>query len=247
MKPVVSHLRRCQYEFHTLYSLLDMISFLADGLFDPLEWLAACIGVAEDKIPQTGDGARLTREDCEWIERQLSRLKPVCEKLGLQASQNNIYHLTMLVAKWMELPMVLVVAASFKQLRGTIQSEVNKLQFAFIPAGKVQFFEKHDLFGERVSAAFPSAQPEIQDAGNCLAADLHTAAVFHLMRAVEHGLRALARRFKVRLGQPLEYACWEHVIRAAEKKDQQPAGKTEGQEKGCRIRVTAAFRWNVII
>lgn len=97
------------------------------------------------------------------------------------------------------------------------------------------FFEQHDLFGEAVSAAFPSAQSEIKDAGNCLAADLHTAAVFHLMRAVEHGLRALARHLKVKAGQPLEYACWEQVIRAIDQRLDKIRLKTRGRKKSAEL------------
>jgi hypothetical protein len=104
-------------------------------------------------------------------------------------------------------------------------------QFAFIPANKVRFFEQHDLFGGGVSAAFPSAQPEIKDAGNCLAADLHTAAVFHFMRAAEHGLRALARHLRVKLTTPLEYAGWEEVIRAIDRKLTVLRSRPKGRKK----------------
>ena len=109
--------------------------------------------------------------------------------------------------------------------------EAGGIQFAFIPADKVEYFEQHDLFGEGVSSAFPSAQPEIKDAGNCLAADLYTAAVFHLMRAAEHGLRALARHLRVKMSVQLEYACWEEVIRAIDKKLVVLRTKSRGKKK----------------
>ncbi|WP_311271309.1 hypothetical protein [Sphingobium sp. WCS2017Hpa-17] len=48
------------------------------------------------------------------------------------------------------------------------------------------------LFGEKVEASFPTAAPEISDAGRCRAAGLWTACAMHLMRALEPALQALA-------------------------------------------------------
>jgi hypothetical protein len=97
-------------------------------------------------------------------------------------------------------------------------SEAGKQTFTFIPTEKARFFEQDNLFGEKVSSAFPSAKPHIKDAGNCLAADLDTAAVFHLMLAAEFGLRALAKHLKVKIKRELEYADWDEVIRGIESK-----------------------------
>lgn len=75
------------------------------------------------------------------------------------------------------------------------------------------------LFGESVRKAFPSAAEDIRAAGNCLAAECNTAAVFHLMRVAEVGLRSLARDRRVKLPrkEPLELAAWETVIKDLEK------------------------------
>lgn len=52
-------------------------------------------------------------------------------------------------------------------------------------------------FGEEVSRSFPSSEPEISDAGSCIALGQYTAAVCHLMRALEPALTALAAEFGV--------------------------------------------------
>lgn len=95
--------------------------------------------------------------------------------------------------------------------------ELVKLKFAYIPPVNAQYFEQEALFGEKVNAEIAEANQDIKDAGNCIAASLDTAAVFHLMRVAEHGLRGLARKLKVKLkhkGQPcsLELGDWEQVI-----------------------------------
>lgn len=61
--------------------------------------------------------------------------------------------------------------------------------------------------------AFPAAISDLQAARNCFATDNHTACVFHLMRAVEHGLRALALAAGVGSTKiPLEFQMWQQLI-----------------------------------
>jgi hypothetical protein len=79
------------------------------------------------------------------------------------------------------------------------------------------------LFGPAVKSAFPNAADDIREAGNCLAVDCNTAAVFHLMRAVELGLRAFAAHLGVRRLKsvtkggivhltPVAYSQWEKIL-----------------------------------
>lgn len=74
------------------------------------------------------------------------------------------------------------------------------------------------LFGNEVKEAFPSAAEDIRAAGNCLVASCNTAAVFHLMRVAEVGLKALARDRRVRVPrkEPLSLSTWEAIIRGLE-------------------------------
>jgi hypothetical protein len=81
-----------------------------------------------------------------------------------------------------------------------------------------------NLMGSEVIKAFPHASADIVEAGNCLAAECNTAAVFHLMRAFEWGLRTFAadlgisrfvewskkeQRFKY---TPARFAVWERFL-----------------------------------
>jgi hypothetical protein len=238
-KNVVRPVRGCQYEPHALCGLWDMISFLADGLFgvfSPVDVLELCQRQAESKIAQFGPGSRLTRDESDLICRQLKRLSPFCDKLNLVVSPSYQLSLEQLVFDGPgELVECSVVAVSIKNLLSAVRSEVNRIQFALIPKNKVKFFEQHDLFGEAVSAAFPSAQPEIKDVGNCLAADLHTAAVFHLMRTAEFGLREMAKTIKAKLPVQIEYATWGQVIDAIQKRLDKLKGKSVAKDKKRQI------------
>jgi hypothetical protein len=96
-------------------------------------------------------------------------------------------------------------------------------KFAYIPPRVQGYFEQENLFGESVFASFPEARRDIKEAGNCLASELYTAAVFHLMRTAEFGLRSLARKTRVSVKhkgkpQPVDTATWEKVIAAIKSK-----------------------------
>ena len=88
-----------------------------------------------------------------------------------------------------------------------------------------------NFMGESVTAlgggSIPGGGPAVEDireAGNCMAADCNTAAVFHLMRAVEWGLRALCvdlgfRKLKRRNSKtgevrytPIAYEDWDNIL-----------------------------------
>jgi len=101
---------------------------------------------------------------------------------------------------------------SFRLIVTRISHKLDFCHFIYIPTGKTKLFEQPELFDDLEkkvfpSKVFPSAKAEIKNAGNCLAADLNTAAVFHLMRIVNFGLRALARNLGVdQIGEKeLEY------------------------------------------
>jgi hypothetical protein len=66
-----------------------------------------------------------------------------------------------------------------------------------------------DLFGKQVTVAFPSATFDIEEAGKCLAFERWTACVYHLMRVMEIGLRALRDRLNL---SPTTNRNWEAVL-----------------------------------
>jgi hypothetical protein len=72
-------------------------------------------------------------------------------------------------------------------------------------------------WGDAVYDIFEASRQDIVDAGLAMGAELHTAAVFHLMRVAEYGLRRLAAKLKVTLSDkgkrmPVDYATWGKVI-----------------------------------
>jgi hypothetical protein len=69
------------------------------------------------------------------------------------------------------------------------------------------------LVGTKTLTAFPSSESDFIEAANCLAAECNTAAVFHLMRAAEGGLRALASdREAAFKNKPLDQQEWGTIL-----------------------------------
>jgi hypothetical protein len=85
------------------------------------------------------------------------------------------------------------VGNELRNIQESVMKEASKHQFLKIALDRTGLVDNRDLFGLEVTLAFPSAQADITQAGNCLAAECTTAAVFHLMRAAEIALRALAK------------------------------------------------------
>lgn len=86
-----------------------------------------------------------------------------------------------------------VLATNLNQVKGSLVGVVDKIYFVNVSGDRVQYLDQEHLFGEKVSDSFLSAVRDIKEAGNCLATERTTAAVFHLMRAAEIALRQLAK------------------------------------------------------
>src|SRR5579871_14343 len=78
----------------------------------------------------------------------------------------------------------LVDASTVAALLGTLKEELlldlNGHTFIRVREELSEYVDNETLFGRDVAEAFPSANEDIKHAGNCLAADCPTAAVFHL-------------------------------------------------------------------
>ncbi len=80
-------------------------------------------------------------------------------------------------------------------------------------AGKLLRLSPEMLCGHEVCSNFRSAVSDISEAADCLCFDKGTACVFHLMRVMETGLRALGRSLNdVRL-DPKTNPSWENILK----------------------------------
>lgn len=214
-----------------LISLWDMIQILAVGLTHNWQWLR---GEKNNAWEMHHVGQKTP------TQIDLNRLKGLlvngngmlkgwlyyCELLEMDKSEGRINHFFGQLNISNHTPSFDVIHSELMGLENAIWEELLDKKLVYIPASSTNFFEQDKLFGEIIYNAFPEARHDIKDAGNCIASDLSTAAVFHLMRVVELGLRKLASRLKSKtlikkLKQtkiPIELGTWDEIISTLETK-----------------------------
>ncbi len=107
-----------------------------------------------------------------------------------------------------------------------IENVVNALdrpRFKMIPDNRLKYFDSpRVIFGESVVSKFPSAEYDIEEAGKCYAVGRETAAVFHLMRVMEVGLRSLALTLKDERLDPKRNPSWESILKKCDEELAKP-------------------------
>ena len=154
--------------------------------------------------------------DVAHLQQMAADLRKGCEVLEIDAGLDRIdVHLNIALSHE---PSYSLVSMELKVLCETIEGQLHKRRFAFIPPDKAKLLERVIYDWQPVLAKFSRAGIDIVAATECYALDCNTAAVFHCMRVAEHGLRALAWRLNLRqIGKqkyPLEYAEWGAILNA---------------------------------
>lgn len=97
---------------------------------------------------------------------------------------------------------------NISKLTTMLESELSEQWFIYIPEDKLLWVNNAETFGLNVIKAFPSAREDIKEAGNCYAIGCPTACVFHAMRILEYGLKALAKEVSL----TFDVQQWENII-----------------------------------
>jgi hypothetical protein len=109
----------------------------------------------------------------------------------------------------------------------TFRDEIDARPLFVMTPGKADLFDQPEpLFGATVDDAFPSSAEDVAEAGRCLALERWTAAVMHLMRALEPPLDALAAHVGVDGG-----ANWNKQLNQIESKLRSVARSTHGADE----------------
>lgn len=178
----------------TLISLWDMIQFLPVEFHANLGHIHQIIGEFN-----TAPAGLLTDADKRKVESAVDTCARYCGPLKLAHAIERIEHIKLRAVisnASGDDSYHIAVAAQLQGLADSIITEIRKRTFMFID--RPELFEQEMLFGLAVAEKFPAAREDIKDAGTCLASGLNNAAVFHLMRALEHGLIDMAKRLKVK-------------------------------------------------
>ncbi len=180
-----------------------------------LEWFAH-----QAKQGHWGKGniQNMAQKMAEFLAKQLASMG--C-KVGSRAAARFAGDLVFLTANQIQV--------RARELRDVISSEMEDVLFLYVDSRHKEYYEGLSLFGDEVEQAFPSSNYDIAESGKCIALNRSTAAVCHLMRVLEWGLRAMATKLKVRFeNKPLELR--HRSSRQTVKADSREQEKAKGLE-----------------
>jgi hypothetical protein len=108
------------------------------------------------------------------------------------------------------------------ELKGRLNDELSGTFFLSLTPSEADHYE-HPLNGwGDVPSKFSSVIIDIEESSKCLALNRNTGAVFHLMRVIEVGLRALGIALKDPNLDPTENPTWERILRKCDAELQKP-------------------------
>lgn len=185
-----------------------MITFRASSFYGcarVLEGLVLGLGQINDP-----DEEMKGRSDKDAITA-LEHVREWCEEAGLDLSAMYAENLKKLIGQgnltWRQF------IERIPHLQGRIQDELRLCLLMQVPRRKAEFYQGQNLFGQAVTDKFPSATLDIEEAGKCYALARNTGCVFHLMRVMEVGVKALAAGLgilnQIKSAQP----SWGEVLR----------------------------------
>lgn len=148
----------------------------------------------------------------------MTEVRADCEHIGLKVAAVQLAEVVRDLSEgvsWKDLGL------ASRELGETIRRELMAQSFFRVPSDRKHLFDAEAPFGCEVGERFPSAEEDIRQAGNCLATGCATAAVFHLERAAEFGVKALWKG----LGKALanKGISWDEILLDLEHEQNKPA------------------------
>jgi hypothetical protein len=200
--------------------LIDMDRFDAEFYYA----LGFLLVYMEEELPE-----KASEERHKFLpEKLLGRMRTHCDivlgyakELGLPQAKRTIGNLQVILSGNEVRAAEVVVLLD--EIHEHIRQEIAGKYSLYIAPEKAKYCDNDKLLGEGVAERFKGTQNDIVEAGNCYAIGCNTAAVFHLMRVVEIGLRVLAKRVGIKRitgkkPHPIEYAEWGTLIDAIKAK-----------------------------
>lgn len=198
---------RLDFSPHRLWSLWDMLKVSARHYIELGETIADISTnlMMADTMARDDPEQGLRPDEVEHMRQNLIKIWDVCNELGLHISGDLISSRVDASGGKPKLPQT---QGEWDLLVDGLRSEIQNRLFVFIPEHRAKYFDKEVSW----RPAFPEAATDFQSAYKCLAAGEPTAAVFHAMRSLEHGLHALVDDLQVSLPKPIETLQWANIL-----------------------------------
>ena len=167
-----------------------------------------------------GGTEKLSEEAKKAIREHLVRGQAECAPVGLRLCA---IHFAEIIEKLdLDFYTYESFGAEAGYLSANIRRELSAHRFFYLPSEATALFDSPGLFGDEVDDRFPSARDDIAEAGNCLATSRTTAAVFHLMRVAEAGVRAIWKALQT--PPPPRDETWGSILDELEKEQARAPG-----------------------
>jgi hypothetical protein len=169
---------------HELGNFLGTLYGVSVGVPSTVDLFKKILGV------QTLDMPKFQAEHLKNMGARLPEFKKALEEVGLETSLDSFARLESAFSQ-PELSYDAIKNLA-DEVQGRIIDELSHVQLWQLTREETRFL-KVDPFGKEIPTQFPTARDDIEEAGKCLAFGRGTACVFHLMRIMEVGLRALGQ------------------------------------------------------
>lgn len=167
-----------------------MNHFKAYEILDILTTLATCSWAFKDGANKDGSSLPIPHgPEVDSVCADIERARDLCAEAGFSEAADSANIALSLLQMHNPLDSTRL-ESELAHVALAILRDTKKRSFLLVQVDRVAYLDQEALFGPEVLHAFPTARTDIREAGNCLAAECPTAAVFHSMRAVEWGLRA---------------------------------------------------------
>jgi hypothetical protein len=228
-----------------LLSLWGLVNQLDLGDFaDLVARLERLATILENLSEQGGQGGRHEPGLYKTTLEQISRAVAYARNNGFQESLDTLAASESHLRDYRKKAEIAALATEAAHSRDALMIAAQNRKFLRVALSRADYVDSDALLGSEVYGAFESARSDIREAGNCLAADCNTAAVFHLMRAVEWGMRALCvdlgvRKLRTRNKKTgkisyklIEFSEWETILNTLQERvDRKLAKVKRGPKK----------------
>jgi len=178
-----------------LWSLWDMLKINGSTFLEVASYLARVSAFFEGNTDQQWKQETVSDQNADYIKTELKHAQQYAETLGAQITAIAISETLESLGRAREKRLTNEsLGIRVDTIVATWRRELLITNLFVLERERAHFFESADpLFGRDVEKAFPAAAFEIEEAGKCLALSRPTAAVFHLMRVIEVGLRSVSK------------------------------------------------------
>ncbi|MBZ5695000.1 MAG: hypothetical protein LAN36_06530 [Acidobacteriia bacterium] len=194
-------------------TLLELLRFYAEAylrLAKELQDLEMCLYADRLENVHAGKEESVLHEP-EHAKLVLISAKMSCEKIGLQVSAVHAGELLTSVARKR------LTSSDVKALHENIDRELSCHFFVGISEDRKAFYCESLKGWEEITAKFPEATEDIEEMNKCFALCRYSAAVFHSLLVIEHGLVKFGNLLGVidpKVGWDASYRKLESIVNA---------------------------------